>query len=78
MPSNKADKVIGGGDIMNLFSYPYLSILSDFWGSLQRSWDDRTDVPAWLCQVSLVLNMHCEGWTGYVFNTFDRQLEILR
>lgn len=43
-----------------------------------RSWDDRTDVPAWLRQVSLVLNMHCEGWTGYVFNTFDRQLEILR
>jgi hypothetical protein len=22
--------------------------------------------------------MHCEGWTGYVFNTFDRQLEILQ
>jgi len=42
-----------------------------------ESWDKREDVPAWLRQVSLVLNMHCEGWTGYVFNTFDRQLEIL-
>ena len=43
-----------------------------------KPWDKRTDVPTWLRQVSLVLNMHCEGWTGYVFNTFDRQLEILR
>jgi len=43
-----------------------------------KSWKERGDVPAWLRQVSLVLNMHCEGWTGYVFNTFDRQLEILR
>ena len=42
-----------------------------------RRWEDRTDVPAWFREVGLVLNMHCEGWTGYVFNTFDRQLEIL-
>ena len=43
-----------------------------------RPWEERTDVPGWLRETSLVLNMHCEGWTGYVFNTFDRQLEILR
>lgn len=43
-----------------------------------RPWAARTDVPAWFHEVSLVLNMHCEGWTGYVFNTFERQLEILR
>ena len=43
-----------------------------------RPWDDRTDVPDWFRSISLVLNMHCEGWTGYVFNTFDRQLEILK
>jgi len=58
--------------------------LSSFWyGMLEkerglRSWSERTDVPRWFREVCLVLNMHCEGWTGYVFNTFDRQLEILR
>jgi len=44
---------------------------------LQR-WASRTDIPDWFRKVSLVLNMHCEGWTGYVFNTFERQLQILR
>ena len=43
-----------------------------------KPWAERTDVPEWFQDVALVLNMHCEGWTGYVFNTFDRQLEILR
>jgi hypothetical protein len=43
-----------------------------------RPWEERTDVPNWVREVCLVLNMHCEAWTGYVFNTFERQLEILR
>ena len=43
-----------------------------------RHWDERDDVPGWLRQVSLVLNMHCEGWTGFAYNTFDQQLDILR
>jgi hypothetical protein len=42
------------------------------------SWESRVDVPTWFREVSLVLNMHCEGWTGFVFNSFDRQLEILQ
>jgi hypothetical protein len=42
------------------------------------TWNERNDVPDWSRKVGLVLNMHCEGWTGYVFNTFDRQLEILK
>ena len=40
-------------------------------------WDRRTDVPGWFRKVSLILFMHCESWTGYVFNTFQRQAEIL-
>lgn len=43
-----------------------------------KPWKKREDVPAWFREVSLVLNMHCEGWTGYVFNTFNSQLQVLR
>jgi hypothetical protein len=43
-----------------------------------RPFAERQDIPTWFHEVSLVLNMHCEHWTGYVFNTFDRQLEILK
>lgn len=43
-----------------------------------RPWHERSDIPEWFSEVSLVLNMHCEGWTGHVFNTFDRQLDILK
>lgn len=38
----------------------------------------RADAPAWAKDVALVLSLHGEHWTGYVFNSFDRQLEILR
>ncbi len=39
---------------------------------------DRADAPAWMKGVALVLALHGEHWTGYVFNDFARQLEILR
>ncbi|MDJ0276433.1 hypothetical protein QLH51_06430 [Sphingomonas sp. 2R-10] len=39
---------------------------------------ERTDAPDWAKHVALVLSLHGEHWTGYVFNDFDRQLEILR
>jgi len=63
---------------------PILGAMNNRWYKLierergLKPWKERADVPTWLRQVSLVLNMHCEGWTGYVFNTFNRQLEILR
>lgn len=41
-------------------------------------WEARTDVPAWARDLRLVVNLHGEHWTGYVFNTFDRMLEILQ
>ncbi len=43
-----------------------------------KPFEEREDVPDWFRAVSLVLNMHCEHWTGYVFNTFEdlsRKLE---
>ena len=41
-------------------------------------WDARTDVPAWMRGVSLVMALHGMHYTGYVFNDFDRMREILR
>lgn len=53
-----------------------LRLMEERWGL--RPWEERVDVPEWLRKVSLVLNMHGEHWTGYVFNTFEQQLEVLR
>ncbi len=38
----------------------------------------RKDAPAWAKSIALVLSLHGEHWTGFVFNDFARQLEILR
>jgi hypothetical protein len=39
---------------------------------------DRTDVPAWVDDLRLVVTLHGQHWTGYVFNTFDRMVDALR
>jgi hypothetical protein len=41
-------------------------------------WETRPDAPPWLRDVRLVLNLHGQHWTGYVFNTFDRMADALR
>jgi hypothetical protein len=38
----------------------------------------RPDVPAWLHDTALVLTLHGQHYTGYIFNDYARQLEILR
>ena len=43
-----------------------------------QPWETRSDVPGWLHKTRLVLNLHGQHWTGYVFNTFDRMAETLR
>ena len=42
------------------------------------AWEARTDVPEWFREVELVLSIHGMHWTGYIFNDFQRALEILR
>jgi hypothetical protein len=42
------------------------------------AWETRDDVPAWLRDVALVMTMHGEHYTGYVFNDYARMLDILR
>jgi hypothetical protein len=41
------------------------------------AWDQRSDVPPWAKDIDLVLTLHGQHWTGYVFNTFDRMAAIL-
>ena len=38
----------------------------------------RTDVPTWLRETALVLTLHGQHYTGYVFNDYAKMLEILR
>ena len=43
-----------------------------------QPFDTRPDVPAWLRDTALVLTLHGQHYTGYIFNDYAKQLEILR
>lgn len=43
-----------------------------------KAWETRDDVPDWMRDIKLVLNLHGQHWTGYVFNTFDQMAETLK
>lgn len=43
-----------------------------------QNWEDRQDVPAWAKKISLIATMHCEHWTGYVFNTYKDIISNMR
>ena len=43
-----------------------------------QPWETRPDVPDWMRDIKLVLNLHGQHWTGYVFNTFDQMAETLK
>lgn len=41
-------------------------------------WEQRTDVPQWMRNVALVTTLHGMHYTGFIFNDYAKQLEILR
>lgn len=41
-------------------------------------WEQREDVPAWARQIALVTAIHCQHWTGYIFNDYKTVLENLK
>lgn len=41
-------------------------------------WEARTDVPAWMHEVALVAAIHCQHYSGYIFNTYADALEKAR
>ncbi|GAA2817418.1 hypothetical protein [Saccharopolyspora taberi] len=43
-----------------------------------RHWETRPDVPEWARHTALVVTLHGQHWTGYVFNTFAQMAEALR
>jgi hypothetical protein len=43
-----------------------------------QKWDARTDIPTWMRDTALVVTLHGQHYTGYIFNDYARQLEILR
>ncbi len=42
------------------------------------TWDARTDVPTWMRNLAMVTTLHGQHYTGYIFNDYARQLDILR
>jgi len=40
-------------------------------------WEKRPDVPQWARNISLVASVHCQHWTGYIFNDYERVLKNL-
>jgi hypothetical protein len=53
-----------------------MRLMEKRWGL--KPWEERPDVPEWARKIALVVNLHGAHWTGFVFNTFERQLEILK
>lgn len=41
-------------------------------------WETRPDVPQWAREISFVAAIHMMHWSGYVFNSYDDALEVLR
>ncbi|MBZ0300653.1 MAG: hypothetical protein K8J31_12970 [Anaerolineae bacterium] len=41
-------------------------------------WEQRTDVPAWVRELRLVLTLHGMHWSGYQFNDYAEMLAIIR
>jgi hypothetical protein len=53
----------------------HLAALEDGFGLVP--WDQRDDVPPWARNLELVLTLHGQHWTGFVFNTFEQMAGIL-
>jgi hypothetical protein len=54
----------------------HLAFLEDAYGL--QAFETRPDAPAWLDDIALVLTLHGQHWTGYVFNSFAEMEAALR
>src|SRR5438067_4626766 len=43
-----------------------------------RSWEERSDVLPWMRELALVTTLHGMHYTGFIFNDYAQQLQILR
>ncbi|MGH7670948.1 MAG: twin-arginine translocation signal domain-containing protein, partial [Gemmatimonadaceae bacterium] len=58
-------------------------VIAAHYAHLERAYhlqpfESRPDVPAWLRETALVLTLHGQHYTGYIFNDYAHQLQILR
>jgi hypothetical protein len=70
------DWILGKGVQPDIFRGEHLSFAEQTLGL--RSWESRADLPPWARDIQLSLILHGMHWSGYVFNTYDSMLEIIR
>lgn len=43
-----------------------------------KRWEERDDVPDWMHKIALVAAIHCQHYSGYIFNDYAKVLENAR
>lgn len=43
-----------------------------------KPWSERADVPGWMHKIALVAAIHCQHYSGYIFNDYAKVLENAR
>ncbi len=61
----------------------YKTIMKEQTGLIEQNyglveWEKRSDVPGWAKKISLVVSVHCQHWTGYIFNNYKQVLDNLK
>lgn len=41
-------------------------------------WEERSDVPGWAREISLIAAIHCQHWTGHIFNDYQKVLDTIK
>ena len=67
---------IGHSNTITDIYFPHMKHVEKCYGLVP--WENRTDVPGWAREISLVAAIHCQHWTGYVFNDYVQVLENLK
>ena len=69
--------VLGRDKDPERFHEEYLAFAETDRGLGLVPWEKRTDMPDWVRDITLCLTLHGMHWSGYVFNTYERMLEIV-
>ncbi len=67
---------VGAAATLDAIMAPHARHVADAYGLLP--WDERRDVPDWARSISLVAAIHCQHWTGYVFNDYAKVLRTIQ
>ncbi|MCM1134477.1 MAG: DUF6259 domain-containing protein [Clostridium sp.] len=67
---------IGYGESLESICEPHRLHIEQSYGLVP--WETRPDVPDWARDISLVASIHCQHWTGYIFNDYYQVLENLK